>query len=110
MGLALLPLPRQPLQARFCDPYIVTKKVKNANYINHTSDKQRTEHLCHVNMLKQYSERVVAKMVTITTICAVKREQDPALVDINVSTSCKLQNSEVLANLKRKLDHLMEHQ
>ena len=36
--LALLPLPRQPLQARFCGPYIVTKKVGDVNYVIHTPD------------------------------------------------------------------------
>ena len=62
---ALLALPRQPLQARFCGPYIVTKKVGDGNYIIHTPDWRRTERLCNVNMLKQYFAREVA---TITTI------------------------------------------
>ena len=120
--LALLPLPRQPLQARFCGPYIVTKKVGDVNYIIHTPDRRRTERLCHVNMLKQYFEREGAKVATITTICTLengKENEVPADVvnvsevpadDVSVSASCKLQNSDVLANLKRKLDHLLEPQ
>ena len=120
--LALLPLPRQPLQARFCGPYIVTKKVGDVNYIIHTPDRRRTERLCHVNMLKQYFERGGAKVATITTICTLengKENEVPADVvnvsevpadDVSVSASCKLQNSDVLANLKRKLDYLLEPQ
>ena len=40
-----------------------------------------------------------------------KENEDPVPADnVNVSTSCKLQNSDVLANLKRKLDHLLKPQ
>ena len=63
--LALLPLPRQPLQARFCGPYVVTRKVGDVNYIIHTPDRRRTERLCHVNMLKRYFEKEVAKVATM---------------------------------------------
>ena len=112
--LALLPLPRQPLQARFCGPYVVTRKVGDVNYIIHTPDRRRTERLCHVNMLKRYFEKEVAKVATMTTICPVekgKENEDPIPVDdVNVSTSYKLRNSDVLANLKRKLNHLLEPQ
>ena len=106
--LALLPLSRQPLQARFCGPYIVTKKVGDVNYVIHTPD-------CHVNMLKKYFEGEDApKVATITSVCPVeivKESEDPAPADdVTMSTSCKLQNSDVLAHLGQKLCHLSEPQ
>ena len=61
--LALLPLPRQLLQARFCGPYIIIKKVGDVNYVIHTPDRRRTERFCHVNMLKRYLEREDAAKV-----------------------------------------------
>ena len=63
-------------------------------------------------MLKKYFERKdVAKVATITSIHPVeigKEREDPAAADVMVSTSCKLQNSDVLANLGKKLCHLLE--
>ena len=126
--LALLPLPRQPLQARFCGPYIITKKVGDVNYVIHTPDRRRTERFCHVNMLKRYFEREdAAKVATITSVClgeSVKESEDPVPADddpvpadddpvpaddVTMSNS-RLQNSNVLANLGKKLCHLSEPQ
>ena len=42
--LALLPLPNQPLQARFCGPHMVTKRVGDVNYVIHTPDHHKIQH------------------------------------------------------------------
>jgi len=55
--LALLPIPSQPLQARYYGPYEVIKKVDEVNYILNTPGCRKTQKLCHVNMLKEYHQR-----------------------------------------------------
>ena len=116
--LAFLLLPRQPLQARFCGPYIVTKRVGNVNYIIDTPDRRRTQHLCHINMLKKYCERDdVASVATITAIHSMEDMEenedfsnDSILGSDATMGSYKLHNSEILAKLDQKLHHLTESQ
>ena len=55
--LILLPVPGEPLRAKFCGPYEVEKKVNDLNYVVSTPDRRKTKRLCHINMLKQYFER-----------------------------------------------------
>jgi len=45
-----------PLQnhPRYFGPYSVAKKVNKVDYIINTPDRQKTKHLCHVNMMKPY--------------------------------------------------------
>lgn len=50
--LVLLPIQNHALQARYCGPYFVAKKVSNVDYIIHTPDRRKTQRLCHINMLK----------------------------------------------------------
>jgi len=107
--LALLPLPNQPLQARFCGPYVVTKRVGDVNYVIHTTDRQKTQRLCHVNMLKSYWERGdVAKVATVAPVCGqvedviVSEDTD----DVMMGSSCTLQNSDILADLMNKFPSL----
>ena len=57
MTLTLLPVPGEPLRAKFCGPYEVEKKVNDLNYVVSTPDRRKTKRLCHINMLKQYFER-----------------------------------------------------
>ena len=97
--LALLPLPNYPLQARFCGPYVVTKRVGDVNYVIHTPDHRKTQRLCHINMLKGYYERKNA--VGVATIAPVYVEEGDVMVsvdpfaadDVTMSGSCTLQNS-----------------
>ena len=55
--LTLLPISKSPLQARFCGPYLITRKASDVSYIIHTPDRLKSQRLCHVNMLKKYHER-----------------------------------------------------
>ena len=54
-------MPKSPLQARFCGPYLVTKKLNNVNYVFSTPDRQKSQRLCHV---EKYFEREMSKNVT----------------------------------------------
>ena len=114
--LALLPIPQQPLQARYCGPYLITRKVSDVDYVIATPDRRKAQRLCHINMLKEYQERgpttpaEVTKQPPITSNCLIQviglnmleRERDEDMID----SAMVLKNSDVLNNLKDKLHHL----
>ena len=105
--LALLPIPKSPLQARFCRPYLITRKASDVNYIIHTPDRRKSQRFCHVNMLKKYHER--EKNVNIKPVASVtmmEESEDVLFRDDVIGGSIKLKNSDVLANLQQKLCHL----
>ena len=113
--LALLPLPNHPLQARFCGPYIVTKRVGDVNYVIYMPDRRKIQRLCHINMLKSYYE--ADYVACVATVAPVYGEQDTKVSEYSISTdnvmisgSCTLQNSDILANLAIKLSHLSQQQ
>ena len=54
--LALLPVPCNPLNARFFGPYVI-EKLSGLNYVVVTQDRRKQTQLCHINMLKPYVER-----------------------------------------------------
>jgi len=58
--LALLPIPQHPLQARYCGPYVMTRKISELDYIIATPDRHKSQRLCHVNMLKKYHGKETA--------------------------------------------------
>jgi len=108
--LALLPIPSQPLQARYYEPYEVIKKVDEVNYILNTPGCRKTQRLCHVNMLKQYHQcpeetTSGGEEAAAVVGCIVERarnEQPDVLVG-----SPKLKNSDILKELQGiKLSHL----
>lgn len=52
--LALLPVPGNPLQARYFGPYVIKEKLSNLNCVLETPDRWKQMQLCHINMLKPY--------------------------------------------------------
>ncbi|KAL5015543.1 hypothetical protein ScPMuIL_007374, partial [Solemya velum] len=118
--LALLPIPSQPLQARYFGPYVVEKKVDDVNYIVQTAGRRKKTQLCHVNMLKKYVDREESKTSQpIATLASVpsqsestadicKLDLDGGVQDVGLDCGVKLRNSDVLANLDKKLCHLSE--
>ena len=111
--LALLPIPGNPLQARYFGPYSVKKKVSDLNYIVETPDRRKQTQLCHVNMLKPYVDRNSTNIVH--PISVVSSDPDTLNVDDckdldSVLGTTKLENSDVLANLDAKCSHLTESQ
>ena len=103
--LALLPVPKSPLQARFCGPYLITKKINNVNYIIHTQDRQKSQRLCHVNMLKKYYEGEKVNITRVAPVAMTVEVEDFSCRD-ELSGSVRLKNSDVLSNLQEKLGHL----
>jgi len=104
--LVLLPIPQHPLQARYCGPYVVTKKIGELDYVIATPDRRKAKRLCHVNMLKKYhgkeTDSVVAAACVIQHVSEVEQEEVLSEDDGRVV----FRNSDVLCNMKEKLSHL----
>ena len=120
--LALLPIPYQPLQARYSGPYVITKKVSEVDYIIDTPDRRKSQRLCHINMLKAYHQ--CSKETTnqgdnpetpTQVVClnvqkeddSTSQTQDSQAREFLVGGSPKLRNSDVLKRFQtEKLGHL----
>ena len=55
--LLFLPVPGEPLSARYYGPYEIESQSSELNYIVKTPDRRKQRRLCHVNMIKQYHTR-----------------------------------------------------
>lgn len=55
--LVLLPVPGEPLRAKYQGPYEVVRKSGPVDYVIATKDKRKQERICHINMLKSYIDR-----------------------------------------------------
>ena len=103
--LVLLPIPQHPLQARYCGPYVVTKKISDLDYVIDTPDRHKARRLCHVNMLKKYH----GKETHSATVCAFQNadetEQETALDEVDEGYVV-FRNSDALRDLTNKLSHL----
>ena len=122
--LVLFPVQNNPLQARFHGPYVVRERVGDLNYVIETHDRRKPTQLCHVNMLKLYVERqgdsVVRDEALTTKVDAgvnllVSVEDSDVnrggkVYDTTPIPHLKLSNSDVLANLDDKLNHLEPEQ
>ena len=115
--LALLPIPYQPLQARYSGPYVITKKVSEVDYVIDTPDQRKSQRLCHINMLKAYqqpSEEMTNEandpVTSSQVLCStVLKERDSSSQDTEsvVGRSPKLRNSDILKKFQtEKLNHL----
>lgn len=107
--LILLPLPGQPLRAKFSGPYEVIKKISPTNYIVSTPDRRRSQRLCHVNMMKEFHLRDSADPVPVAFVQAsqdsceeFQEEEDHSPLFLS-STRVWLDNSTALTE---KLQHL----
>lgn len=113
--LVFLPVPGQPLQAKYCGPYEIETKINDLNYIVKTPGRRKQNRVCHVNMLKPYFERkneCESKIVaTLANAGGSQRTHDKQDVDQSFSFETlkqpvKLNNSDILANLDSKMAHL----
>ena len=107
--LVLFPLQSNPLCARFHGPYEIDKRVGEVDYLVKTPDRRKPCQLCHVNMLKEYvgrDQKGVAACSKVEHSEEVKEEE----VKKEVTSTCKLSNSEVLERIDEKLTHLNEEQ
>ena len=94
--LALLSLPGNPLQAKYCGPYRILEKLGPVDYLTDTPSRRKQKRVCHVNLLKLYRRRNEkqfpnsANAVTVNVATMVP-ENDvgvsiPALSDFKIST------------------------
>ena len=107
--LVLLPLPSEPLKAKFSGPYCVKKKLNDVNYVISTPDRRKSKRVCHVNMLKKYYERDNSGQPVAVI---ESQSDDDNNEDLKTKTSeleflaVQLSNSEILDNLEEILGHL----
>lgn len=111
--LVLLPIPGEPLNARFSGPYRVIKRLNRVNFIVSTPDRRKRQRLCHINMPKPYYPREPVAVASL----ASDDNNDSSSEDVEFGneaeryekmepSSLKLANSGVLENLGSKLDYL----
>ena len=114
--LLFLPVPCEPLSARYYGPYEIESQSSELNYIVKTPDRRKQRRLCHVNMIKQYHTRdtngndVINVQHVNSVGVAVSVTYPSKGGDIEVGTAMKLKNSQILCNLEDKLSHLEAHQ
>ena len=110
--LVLLPVHGSPLQARYCGPYTIEEKVNSVDYVISTPGRRKAKRLCHVNMLKAYHEKQetqgTPKAVSVVSLpsSALTDISSQMVIEDESRESVKLQNSDVLEHLERKLSHL----
>ena len=116
--LVLLPIAGNPLQAKYHGPYTVKRRVNNVDYVVSTPDRRKQRQLCQINMLKEYHMReedsadhaaipVVLVMVTDGNSSPNDTED---MVDLSDECGVRINNSQILSNLKAKLGHLTQSQ
>ena len=86
------------------------------NYIITTHERRKQKQLCHINMLKEYVDRDssdVAPVNVISSVPQIQNEMNCKEVDCEEMnfhktdpTCSKLQNSDILKDLDKKLSHL----
>ena len=114
--LALLPIPGNPLQARYFGPYVVEKKLSDLNYIIQTPGRRKRTQLCHVNMLKLYIDRETSPVQVVNVVSTdidnkpCEKDQSTMSAEENSQSSPKLQNSDIIQNLDHYLEHLASKQ
>ena len=106
--LVLLPMPGQPLKARYSGPYVIDRKVNDLDYLISTPDRRKQKRVCHINMLKQYHERNEETVPVCNVNVEVEKpsENEGDQSSQIPGTSFRLKNSQVLSNLSDKLSHL----
>ena len=108
-------IPGRPRQARYVGPYAVEKKASDLNYIITTPDGRKQKQLCHINMLKEYVDRDSSNVAPVNVISSVLQKQSERnCEEMNFHktdpTCSKLQNSDILKGLDKKLSHLDQTQ
>ena len=108
--LVLLPVPQNPLQAKFFGPYTIEKKLSDLNYIVHTPGRRKQKQLCHINMLKEYFDRNSSPTAINVVINVPSNEsvEEDFEVENKEPNSAKLENSLILKNLVKKLLHYVQ--
>jgi len=104
--LVLIPTQNQPLEPKFCGPYVITEKTSDLNYVVGTPDRRKSVQHCHINMLKPYYEK--AKLVNL--VCLDTVGDDMPEVKGESIPEAKVENSQILADLPTKFEGMTEVQ
>ena len=104
--LVLLPIPGNPLQAKYCGPYKVLQKLNEVDYAIETPDRRKRQQVCHINMLKGFHRppSVTTNLMSVAdSVPSSHEDSDFVLPEIGPT----LRNSQILNKLnKDKLAHL----
>ena len=90
----LLPLIGKPLQAKYCGPYQVLKRLGEVDYLVGTPDRRKTKRVVHVNLMKRYLARQSEHVLVVT--------DEPVLVSDTGNSKAFLDNI--------NMDHLNQSQ
>ena len=120
--LVLFPVVGNPFQAKYSGLYKVVKKISDTNYLVKTPGRRKETQVCHINMLKAYHEKPKPELVILNNRlglespthskdcvgqAAEKEEDTESEVRLgNDQQPIKLQNSQILNDLRTKLSHL----
>ena len=103
--LVLLPIPGNPLKAKYQGPYTILSRVGQVDYWIEMPDKRKSSRLLHVNLLKRYKERDAkfTQCVSVDPVVSV-----PVQLTDEVSIDCGPDTSSVVDDFQ--LDHLSDDQ
>ena len=87
--LVLLPIPGNPLQARYYGPCVIDKKVGDVDYIVLTPNRRKQTQLCHVNMIKEYHERPDSGVKQSEDLSSEDNKTKDTMTDISVPKCTK---------------------
>lgn len=83
--LLLLPLIGKPLQAKYCGPYVVLRRLGEVDYLISTPDRRKAQRVVHVNLMKRYVTREVdcSEPDTVNVVCPVVHDTQVKLSLLN---------------------------
>jgi hypothetical protein len=112
--LILLPIPGQPLRAKYFGPFDIEKKVNDLNYIVKTPSRRKSKQLCHINMIKPYYDRSDVDRPNVESVAATGTEITNPDKDSHThgydQSTLRLKNSDILSDLGCKLSHLPDNE
>ena len=96
----LLPIPGEPLKARFSGPYMVDRKLGKETYAVSTPDRRKTKRVCHINMLNKYCGRTDDVPVNVVHVQddVPGDAENPSDVDFKSGMIPRVENSKVMSN------------
>ncbi|KAK0151874.1 Retrovirus-related Pol polyprotein from transposon 17.6 [Merluccius polli] len=107
--------------AKLCGPYEIKTKLSDTDYVVRTPDRRRKSCVCHINMIKPYFARGGAVVSSSPAVLSVVPTAVATVMQVSPSQYCsesdglqfnraehssRLQNSEILGNLKSHMHHL----
>ncbi len=114
--LILLPIPGDPLRAKFVVLILIDKKVSDVDCIVCTPDRRKTKRMYEVDMLRGYNAadddtKPVLNQNTVTSdTCDDSDNPGEDFVINGHGCNLRLENADMLSNLESKVSHLESSQ